>query len=188
MAEVLPDLSVTEWAVLGVVAEHDTHGFSVARLFEPTGTVGRVWTVPRPLVYRAIDSLVEHDLVQRVGSAPGAGGPRRTVLAVTPTGAGALRRWLTEPIIHVRDARSHLLVKLLLIDRAGGDPTPLVLHQRELLASMADGLETQLAHASGFDAVLLRWRLYSVQNLDRFLAEVPTPRRRAQRATTKRAG
>jgi DNA-binding PadR family transcriptional regulator len=86
MAEVLPDLSLTEWAVLGVIAEHDTHGFSVARLFEPTGSVGRVWTVPRPLVYRAIDALVERGLVQRIGSAPGAGGPRRTVLRVAELG------------------------------------------------------------------------------------------------------
>ena len=99
----------------------------------------------------------------------------------------ALLEWLDQPIVHVRDARSQLLVKLLLLDRSNRDPTELVLRQRRLGAVMSEGLEAQLADASGFDELLLRWRLYSVQNLDRFLAEVPRPNRRGRRAT-RRAG
>jgi PadR family transcriptional regulator AphA len=170
--ERLDDLSVTEWAVLGAIAEGRTHGFSVARGFEPTGQIGKVWTVPRPLVYRAIDALAEHGLIGRVGSVPGAGGPPRTLLEATAIGSARVRTWLDEPITHVRDARSHLLLKLLMMDRLGADPSVLIDRQRAMLDEMRAGLTTKLAAASGFDEVLLRWRLYSTENLDRFLCDV----------------
>jgi DNA-binding PadR family transcriptional regulator len=165
-------LSLTEWSVLGFVAEGETYGFSVARLFTPDGTAGKIWTVPRPLVYRAIDTLSTNGYVTEAGSQPGSGGPRRTLVRATSAGVDALDHWLDEPIAHIRDARSHLLMKLLLIDRRGGSPRALVTRQREELVGIIVGLERQIADADGFDVVILRWRLYSVETLDRFLAEV----------------
>ena len=173
MTEALPDLSITEWAVLGVIAEHDTHGFSVARQFEPSGPLGRVWTVPRPLVYRAVDALVDGDLVQRAGSDPGARGPRRILLPAPAAGKAALENWLVQPLEPVRDARSHHLLKPLLIDRCDGDPTELVVAQRGSSVAMTSGLGLSSRPRPALTKFLLRWRLYSVQNLDRFLARVP---------------
>jgi PadR family transcriptional regulator AphA len=172
MPERPPELSVTEWAVLGVIAEGRTHGFSVAREFEAARSIGRVWTVPRPLVYRAIDALAEEGLIRRVGSVPGAGGPRKILLEATTAGTQTIRSWLDEPIAHVRDARSHLLVKLLLLDRIGMDSDTLVARQHCVLVEMLEGLQSKLGTATGFDEVLLRWRLYSVENLDRFLTDL----------------
>jgi PadR family transcriptional regulator AphA len=163
------DLTFTEWAVLGFIAESDTHGFSIAKLFTPDGEAGKVWTVARPLVYRAIDTLITAGYVRNLGSVPGAGGPRRTLIGVTPSGTAALAAWLDTPIEHVRDARSHLLMKLLLIQRRGGSMHAFARRQRATLEGMTEGLERQLAEASGFDITILRWRLSSVQALDRFL-------------------
>ena len=168
----LPELSLTEWAVLGFIDEGDTYGFSVAKQFAAGGAAGRVWTVARPLVYRAIDTLTSQALVCALGSEPGAGGPRRTLIRVTPAGSAALAAWLEAPIDHVRDARSHLLMKLLLIERRGGSNATLVRRQRAALETMVIGLERQLDDATGFDGVLARWRLYSAETLDRFLAEI----------------
>ena len=55
------------------------------------------------------------------------------LLAPTPRGRQALRRWLARPTEHVRDLRSELLIKLLLLERSGTDETPLLRAQLELL-------------------------------------------------------
>src|SRR4051794_29966186 len=103
--------SLTEWAVLGLLREGPAHGWDVARAFIPDGEMGRVWTVSRPLVYRAIAVLRELGYIVERGSSPSSTGPQRMLLAPTPRGRQALRRWLARPSAHVRDLRSELLVK-----------------------------------------------------------------------------
>src|SRR5262249_44873611 len=39
-------------------------------------------------------------------------GPQRTIYAATPAGHEAAAAWLDTPVEHVRDVRSHLLIKL----------------------------------------------------------------------------
>ena len=53
-ASEVPGLSITEWVVLGLLAEAPAHGFALARELSRDTTLGQVWTVPRALVYRAI--------------------------------------------------------------------------------------------------------------------------------------
>lgn len=176
-------LSLNEWAVLVAVAEGETHGFALAREFVPDGKIGRIWTIPRPLVYRAIELLAAKGLVAGQGWALGAAAPRRRVVAVTPAGRAAVSRWLAEPVAHVRDARSELLLKLLFLERLGADPTVLLTAQQVLLAPMLESLRAQFAASTGFDNTLVRWRLYSTELLERFiddlLAEVRGPERPA---------
>jgi hypothetical protein len=57
-------------------------------------------------------------------------GPLRTIYAVTPQGREFVRAWLAAPVDHVRDVRSHLLVKLALLDRLGSDAADLLRRQR----------------------------------------------------------
>ncbi len=45
-----PSLAPGEWAVLASVAERPTHGFAVAKALGPSGEIGRVWSLSRPLV------------------------------------------------------------------------------------------------------------------------------------------
>ena len=164
-----PDLALTECVVLALVAEGRTHGWAVAELLAPDGAVGRVWTVRRPLVYRAIGQLVDAGLVREVGDAPSRRGPRRTLLQATPRGRRLAEAWVDEPVAHVRDLRTELLVKLLLAERAGRATDELVRRQRALLEPIAAELEAQLADADGFDAVLLRWRVETSAAALRFL-------------------
>jgi hypothetical protein len=51
------DLGAGDWAVLALLAERPTHGFAVARAMSPEGEIGKVWTMRRPLVYRAIEHV-----------------------------------------------------------------------------------------------------------------------------------
>ena len=91
--------SLTEWAVLGLLREGSAHGWDVARAFAPDGPLGNVWTVSRPLVYRAITVLRDLGYVEDRGSTPSSSGPERVLLAPTPRGRAAFRRWLGRPVV-----------------------------------------------------------------------------------------
>src|SRR5215467_6637716 len=106
-----PSLSLPEWVVLAILSEHPLHGFAVVQLTASGGELGRVWQIPKAIVYRAIGRLLDAGLVVPEGKEPGLG-PQRTVYTVTPAGRLAVGRWLRTPVAHVRDIRSHLLLKL----------------------------------------------------------------------------
>src|SRR5690349_12965684 len=48
----LPEMSLPEWLVLAILAEHPAHGFAVAQLTAAGGDLGRVWQIPKAVVYR----------------------------------------------------------------------------------------------------------------------------------------
>jgi PadR family transcriptional regulator AphA len=162
-------LNLTEWVVLAVAAEGTTHGFDIARELDDGADLGRIWTVRRPLVYRAIDSLVRAGLLAPVGTEESGRGPQRRLLQVSPVGRRAVARWLGEPVAHVRDVRTELLLKLALLHRVRRSPAALLRRQRQVLEPTVVGLREQLEAAEGFDAVLARWRMESAQAVERFL-------------------
>ncbi|MGH8872870.1 MAG: PadR family transcriptional regulator [Acidimicrobiia bacterium] len=125
--------SLTEYAVLGVLAEGPSHGFALSKQLGPDGEVGRVLTVRRPLVYRALDRLVDAGLAEPVHTEKGDAGPQRVVHRITARGRRRLRRWLGEPVEHIRDMRIEFLLKLALLRRAGSSPLTLVRAQRATL-------------------------------------------------------
>jgi DNA-binding PadR family transcriptional regulator len=169
-------LSLNEWAVLGLIAEGETHGFAVSREFAASGSIGRIWTIPRPLVYRAIAMLVVRGLVAETGTAPGAGAPTRRLVSITAAGQHAVAAWLEKPVAHVRDARSELLLKLLLLDRTGTDAKPLLRAQAAMVEPMLTSLRGQLDRKDGFESTILRWRIYSTEALAQFLDDLLSAR------------
>ncbi len=162
-------MSLTEWLVLCLVRERPTHGFAVARLLAGDGAMGRVWRVPKPVIYRALQRLEQLGLVRPAGLEPTSQGPARSVVAVTPAGQKAAAAWLARPAAHARDVRSELLVKLALLDRAGQPAAPLLAAQREQLLPIAAALRDRLAGAGGFERTLALWRYETVSATLRFL-------------------
>jgi DNA-binding PadR family transcriptional regulator len=169
VARPVPDLSAAAWAVLGAVAEGPTHGFAVAQLLAADGDLGRVWTVARPMVYRELDKLIQLHLVAEGAIERTGQGPARTIVEATPTGRGALRRWLIEPVKHVRDVRSALLLKLALLARSDVDPRPLLAAQREWFEPQLAGLEQTRDQAEGFERTVAQWRLANSRATLRFI-------------------
>ena len=161
-----PDLSLTEWAVLGILATQPAHGFALSRQLQADAPVGRVWSIPRPLVYRALARLEEQGLVRPHGTEPGQGGPRRTVYRIERRGRVALDRWLHIPVEHLRDVRTELLLKLVLCRRLGVDPRPLVRAQQSRFAPHFAALALP---ASGPVDPVTRWRHESSRAVARFL-------------------
>jgi DNA-binding PadR family transcriptional regulator len=152
-----PTLSLPEWTVLAVVNERPTHGFAIAQLTAPQGELGRIWQIPRPVIYRAIGRLLDAGLLAP-GAVESGRGPQRTLYSVTPAGREAVQRWLDTPVAHIREVRSHLLLKLALLDRAGGDPSGLLERQRAVLEPIAEAVKAERPGSHGFDSTLLAWR------------------------------
>jgi DNA-binding PadR family transcriptional regulator len=169
-----PSLSLAERTVLAILSERPAHGFAIARLTAPGGDLGRIWQIPRPVVYRSITRLLEAGLLTQDGVESGRG-PQRTLYAVTPEGRQLAGEWLDTPVEHVRDVRSHLLVKLALLDRAGRDPTDLLRRQRATLEPIARAVQAERPGRDGFDATLLAWRRATTAATLSFLDDVMGP-------------
>jgi DNA-binding PadR family transcriptional regulator len=169
-----PSLSLAEWTVLAVVSERPTHGFAIAQLTAPGGELGRIWHIPRPIIYRSIGRLVESGLMTPDAVESGRG-PQRTIYTVTPSGWEAVASWLDTPVQHVRDVRSHLLLKLALLDRSGGDPTSLLRRQKATLEPIAWAITAERPERKGFDATLLAWRRATAAAALSFLDDITQP-------------
>jgi PadR family transcriptional regulator AphA len=153
----LPELSLAEWLVLAIISQLPAHGFAVAQLTARAGELGRIWQVPKAVVYRAIGRLLDAGLIAPALTEPGQG-PQRTLYEATPGGQRAACCWLRAPVRHVREIRSELLLKLALLDRADIEPTALLAAQRAVLVALVQALEGRLTRSSGFEATLLAWR------------------------------
>jgi DNA-binding PadR family transcriptional regulator len=163
--------ALPEWTVLAVLREQARHGFAIAALTARGGDLGRVWQIPRPVVYRALSRLA--DAAQTAPTAVESGpGPQRTVYAITETGRAAVDDWLRRPVEHVRDLRSHLLMKLALLDRGDIDPTALLRAQRAALEPIVRAVAADRARHQGFDGVLLAWRHANATAALQFLDEI----------------
>lgn len=171
-AKPLSRLSLTEWVVLCLLAEEPSHGFAIWNLLRPAGEVGQVWTVRRPLVYRALDRLAALQLVEPIGAEPSPTGPPRVRLRATSDAVVETRRWLAEPVDHVRDVRSELLVKVVLLRRRGEDPTPLLRAQRDRLRPIVDSLAVQSERLDGTAQLVATWRYRFAEAVDRLLEDL----------------
>src|ERR1700676_5821552 len=89
----LPEMSLPEWLVLAILCQQSAHGFALAQLTAHGGELGRVWQVPKAVIYRAIGRLLDTELIE-AESTETALGPQRTVHAATPRGRKAAGQWL----------------------------------------------------------------------------------------------
>jgi PadR family transcriptional regulator AphA len=164
-------MALPEWTVLVLLSQRPAHGFAVSQLTAPDGELGRIWRIPRPVVYRAIGRLVEAGLITPESVEPGLG-PQRTIYTVTPHGRQEGERWLSTPVEHVRDIRSQLLVKLALLYRADRDPADLIRRQRAALEPIARGTQAPSAEEDGFAEILQAWRRATAAAALGFLDEI----------------
>ena len=165
------DLLLGEWACLGILCSAPAHGFAIAARLKPSGDVGRVWSLSRPLTYRGIEQLTARDFVRVVGEEPGLAGGNRTILTATRAGRAQLRTWLATPVAHLRDLRSALLLKLVIAEICDIDITSMLQAQRTVIEDLAAVLAARIDGANGPDVVAL-WRIESSQAALRFLDRI----------------
>jgi PadR family transcriptional regulator AphA len=164
------DLSLAESVCLSLITQEVAHGWALGTLLAPDGEIGRIWSLSRPLTYRAIDGLADKGLIARRGQAAGRGRDR-VILAATPAGRRLAKRWLDEPVEHLRDVRTELLVKLQLRARTGLDNGPLLTAQHHVFAPTIDVLTS--THPD--DDLVDLWRRESARAVRRFLDQALHP-------------
>lgn len=170
-----PELTLSEWVVLCLICEKPTYGQSMVDLLSQGGELGRVWRVHKAQVYRTVERLESLRLIQTAGREPSHHGPIRSLLEATAAGQAAARSWLNQPVAHVRDIRSELLVKLALLDRAGADPRELLVAQHAQLVPIAAAFDDHLRSVRGFDRTLAQWRCETISAAIRFLETLLPP-------------
>src|ERR1700761_4902627 len=87
-------LSLAEWLVLCLVCEEPTYGLVLVGLLARDGPVGQVWSVPKAVVYRALQRLEMLGLIQTTGEQRTSQGPVRSLYQATPAGEAAAAAWL----------------------------------------------------------------------------------------------
>jgi DNA-binding PadR family transcriptional regulator len=154
--------TLAEAVCLTLVTREPTHGWSIVKMLAPDGEIGRVWSLSRPLTYRALAALASAELIRPAGSEPGAG-PPRTIWRATAKGRRAAKNWLRRPVGHPRDMRTEFLLKVVL----GAPAAELSRAQLETFAPAFAGLQ-RAVDADPAD-VVARWRLESAEATRRFL-------------------
>jgi hypothetical protein len=99
-------------------------------------------------------------------------GGNRTILGLTRSGREAALSWLNEPVVHLRDVRSELLLKLILCEVASVDPAPLIEAQRQISEPVARKWAAEI-RGGNRDPVTL-WRHESSRAVVRFLQRLAT--------------
>jgi len=162
--------SFAEVVCLTLVTQGVSYGWALGTMLAPDGELGRIWTLSRPLTYRAVDGLVDKALVTRRGHATGQGRDR-VVLVPTGNGRRIANRWLETPVPHLRDVRTELLIKLALRDRAGLDNESLLAAQQQLFEPAI----AVLTSSSDDDDLVDVWRRESARAVRRFLDQALNP-------------
>jgi DNA-binding PadR family transcriptional regulator len=168
----MADLWANDWAVLGAIGERPTHGYAVSLLLAPNGPLGQIWTLRRSEVYNSVKKLTRLELISEQRTELGTNARNRTILRITPTGRRWLRKWLADPVEHVRDVRNLLLLKLFLLHRSDHDSSALIQAQIAKLTLVLEGLESLVYESEGFDRVVAVWRAASCRATLDFLAAV----------------
>ena len=158
-------LSLAEWLVLCLVREEPTYGLVLVGLLARDGRLGQVWSVPKAVVYRALQRLETLGLIRTIGEQRTSQGPVRSLYQASP----AARAWLSTPVEHPRDVRSELMVKLALLDRSGIDSRDLLQAQLATLLPVATALDDRLRATTGFEHTVVLWRHEAMTATVRFL-------------------
>lgn len=161
-------LSLTEWATLGLLAERPRHGYDISIELQPGEPIGEVWNAPRHAVYRALTRLGGLGHVEEHHTEAGDAAPKRTIYGVTRQGRVALDEWLDTPVLHLREVRSGLLLKLVLCERLGRKPDALISSQRDHFIPLLER-RSELGDDEG---PVSRWRFHAARAVANFLDDL----------------
>jgi DNA-binding PadR family transcriptional regulator len=160
------DAQLARDVVLALIVHQPRHGWALHEELAPRGEIGRAWTLSRQLVYRAIDTLEADGLVKRAQPKDG-GGADKVIISPTAKGKAHITAWLDQPVGHLRDVRTELVVKMMLRERAGLSAQSFLTAQQEAFAPLLRAIESSPARTP-----VDMWRRESASAVKRFLTRL----------------
>jgi PadR family transcriptional regulator AphA len=160
------DAQLARDVVLVLIVQNPRHGWALQEELAPQGAIGRAWTLSRQLVYRAIDTLEADGLVKRAQPKDGGGGDK-VVISATAKGKKHARAWLDSPVVHLRDVRTELVVKIMLRQRAGLPSRAFIQEQQRVFTPLIRSIEKSPATTP-----VDMWRHESASAVKRYLARL----------------
>lgn len=160
------DAQLARDVVLTLIVQEPRHGWAIHEELAPKGEIGRAWTLSRQLVYRAIDTLEADGLVKRAQPKDG-GGADKVIISPTAKGKSHAKTWLEQPVIHLRDVRTELVVKMMLRERAGLSAQKFLVAQQEAFAPLLRAIESSPA-----ETPVDMWRRESASAVKRYLTRL----------------
>src|ERR1051325_12037793 len=112
----MEQLSLSEYAVLGLLADGPLSGYELHKRAERT--IGYFWRPAKSKIYELLPRLGERGLVE-ARHVPQDKRPDKQVHSLTALGREALEEWLASPDLPKRVARNPLLLPLLFLARRG---------------------------------------------------------------------
>lgn len=166
------DAQLAKNVVLALVVEEQRHGWALQQELSATGEIGRAWKLSRQLVYRAIDTLEDEGLVKRATPKDGRGADK-VIISATAKGKSHIAKWLNEPVTHLRDVRTEMVVKVMLRQRADLPVADFVARQRIVFEPVFRAIEQ-----SKEDGAVDAWRRESASAVKRYLTRIEKMDRR----------
>lgn len=160
------DAQLARDVVLALIAQKPRHGWAIHEELAPKGEIGRAWTLSRQLVYRAIDTLETDGLVKRAQPKDG-GGADKVIISPTAKGKSHATAWLEQPVTHLRDVRTELVVKMMLRERAGLPAQKFLVAQQAAFAPLLRAIESSPA-----ETPVDMWRRESASAVKRYLTRL----------------
>jgi DNA-binding PadR family transcriptional regulator len=103
-----------KFAMLGILAEKDLHGYELKSSFDEK--VGEFWSLNYGQIYTTLDRLEKENLVTHDMQTQDRR-PDRKIYSITRKGREELGEWLTTPVNKVRALRDEFFIKLVFMDK-----------------------------------------------------------------------
>jgi PadR family transcriptional regulator, regulatory protein AphA len=134
-----PPLDVTEYSLLGLLAEEPRHGYALARALGPATGLGQMVRLRRAQLYFYLHKFEREGWIEPVDASASSVAERHRVLRLTAGGRACLEEWLHTPVGRPRDVRLSFVVKLYFALRLQPD------RLNDLIADQVAALEDYLA-------------------------------------------
>ncbi len=110
-----------KYAMLGILAEKDLHGYELKSSFDEK--VGEFWSLNYGQIYTTLDRLEKEDLVTYDRQVQDRR-PDRKIFSITKKGRKELGEWLSTPVNRVRALRDEFFIKLVFVNK--NNPAPVL--------------------------------------------------------------
>ena len=104
-----------KYALLGILAEKDRHGYELKSRFDEK--VGEFWSLNFGQIYSTLDRLEKDNLVSHDREIQERR-PDRKIFRITPEGREELATWLSTPVGKIRALRDEFFIKLVFLNQS----------------------------------------------------------------------